>query len=267
MSTLTLSVQWLWALSVAAQIAVLATLVAKKHFQQLQYFTFLVFLNLCQAGFLFFLIYVHPTGDHKLYVYMTWASQALTLVAQAFATTEILRLVLGPYKGIWGLGWRLILATSLIDLFFVLALFRGNLEWAFMEADRGYHFIFATAVIACLLLFRHYRVPISTVYKTLLAGFCFYSCVEILINTVLRNIFSAGYVRYEAVWQLVTMSAFTVIQIAWAVALRNPLPASQTAVKRLPPSVYQQLSPEINLGLRQLNDQLGKFWKVEAPRS
>jgi hypothetical protein len=73
-------------------------------------------------------------------------------------------------------------------------------------------------------------------------------------------------VRYEAVWQLVTMSAFTIMQVAWAVALRKPLPARQSAVKMLPPSIYEQISPEINLGLRQLNDQLGKFWKVEAPR-
>jgi len=265
MNTLSSSVQWVWAFSVAAQLTVMVVLIGKEQFRKLQFFTFFVALNLSQALFLFLLICFHQSGAPK-YIYMAWGSQAIILVAQAFATTEILRLVLGPYQAIWTLGWRLILATSLVDLFFVLALFKGDMAWALMEADRGYHFIFATAVIACLFLFRHYRVPISTVYKTLLAGFCFYSCVEILINTILKNIFTSGSVRYEALWQIVTMGTFTVMQVAWAVVLRKPLPAQQAVVKSLPPAVYDRISPEINLGLRQLNDQLGKFWKVEAPR-
>lgn len=267
MRALASSVQWVWAFSVAAQLIVLSLLVGKKHFQTLHNFTLFIALNLCQAALLFFLFYGHSSiGRLKIAFALAWSSQAITLLAQALATTEVLRLVLGPYQSIWRLGWRLILATSILDLFLILALYHGDVNWALMMADSGYHFIFATAVIACLLLFRLYLVPISAVYKTLLAGFCFFSCVTIVVDTLLKNLFASGFQQYEALWQIVTISSFAIVQIAWAVALRKPLPVHDQAFGRLPPGTYDRLSPELNLGLRQLDEQLGKFWKVEAPR-
>ncbi len=260
------SVQWIWAFSVAAQTIVFALLVIRKHFQKLQFFTFYIFLNLCQASFLYFLFRASPAALNTQFYYLAWASEAITLVAKVFATLEILRLVLGPYQSIWGLAWRLVLGTSAAMISVVFVMYGGNVQWAILEADRGYYFVQATAIIACLLLFQHYRVPITAVYKTLLAGFCGYACVAILFNTFLKSIFSSGYGHYEAVWQAVTTSAFAIVQVAWAIALRKPLPIEDKMIAKLPPGVYGQISPEINLGLRQLDEQLGKFWKVEVPR-
>ena len=266
MNALANSVQWVWAFIVAAQLVLLYLLISRGNFRRLQYFTFFIALNICQAGLLFFLIYTHPATWTRTFRNLAWASQAVILLAQAFATTEVLRLVLGRYQAIWRLAWKLILTTSLLVLIFVIAMNRGDVKWALMKADRGYNFIFATALVACLLMFRYYQISILPIYKTLLAGFCFLSCVEILINTILKSIFYAGFRNYESVWQIVTIGSFAVAQVAWGIVLRKPLPVEDTSITRLPPDVYGRLSPEINLGLRQLDERLGKFWKVEASR-
>jgi hypothetical protein len=56
------------------------------------------------------------------------------------------------------------------------------------------------------------------------------------------------------------------MQIVWAVTLRKPATAVDAQPVLLPVSVYRQVSPELNLRLRVLNEQLSQFWKVEAPR-
>ena len=104
-----------------------------------------------------------------------------------FATVEILHLVLISYRGIWGLAWRLLATTSVVVLVCVGVASRGRPDLALMRADRGYHLIFAAALISCLALIRYYFIRVENAYKVLLVGFCFYSCVKILLNTVLYD--------------------------------------------------------------------------------
>ena len=56
-------------------------------------------------------INVTATSSHAAYI-AGWWSEAITLLARLFATVEILHLVLISYRGIWGLAWRLLAATS-----------------------------------------------------------------------------------------------------------------------------------------------------------
>jgi hypothetical protein len=132
------------------------------------------------------------------------------------------------------------------------------------ELDRGYHLTFASALIACLLLVRYYSIPVPPAFKMLLGGFCFYSCAEIAVNTLLQAFFKKDFFRYQAAWQLLNMSSFIVMQAIWAVALRKPLPVEKRQAYPLPDSDYQRLSPEINEDLRRLNERLLRLWKLEA---
>lgn len=263
MSGMLSPVQWLWAFSVLAQVTVFALLFLKGNFRKLPLFTTYVALNLCQAGFLL-MVYAHyGTKSHAASI-LGWASEAATLLAQALATTEVLRRVLGPYRGIWGLGWRALAVTSSVVLIWVGANSRGNWDWALFEADRGYHLTFAAAVIACLLLVRFYSIPVAAPYKAILGGFCLFSCTMILINTIAQGILYPRFANYEPIWQFISMAVFAVVQVVWAVGLRKPLPVEAQRPTMQSDSIYQRISPEINERLRELNEKLLRLWKLEA---
>jgi hypothetical protein len=264
MSGFPLPVLWLWACSVLAQLLVLGLLLLKGNFRKLPYFTAYVTLNICQAGFLVS-VYLHWGSQSSIADTVAWISECVTLLAQALATTEILEITLRPYQGIWGLGWRaLAVVSGIVVLLVALA---GYGHWAtsrWFQLDRGYHLTFASAVIACLLLVRYYSIPVPSAFKMLLGGFCFYSCTEIVVNTLLQAFFEKDFFLHQAAWQLLTMSSFLVVQAIWAVALRKPLPVEKRRPDPPLNSDYQRLSPEINEDLRRLNEKLLRLWKLEA---
>lgn len=264
MSGLLRPVQWLWAFSVLAQVAVFALLVVKGNSRKLPIFTTYVALNLCQAGFLYF-VYSRFGYSSRL-VTLAWASQAATVVAEALATTEILRLVLIPYRGIWAFGWRVLTVASMLVLVYAVVDTRGNLDWALVEvaAERGCHLVFATAVIVCLFLARYYALPVSSAYKALLGGFCFFSCTVILINTILQAVLYQRFAHYEPIWQFLTLFSYAGVQVVWAVGLRKPLPEEKRQPVLLSDSLYQRVSPEINARLGELNEKLLRLWKLEV---
>jgi hypothetical protein len=102
---------------------------------------------------------------------LAWCSECVTLLAQALATTEILKVTLRPYQGIWGLAWRALAFTSALVILIVALATHG--VWAvatWFELNRGYHLTFAAAVIACLLLVRYYSIPVPAAYKMSLSG-------------------------------------------------------------------------------------------------
>ena len=164
------------------------------------------------------------------------------------------------------MSWRL-LTVAFVGVFAYAAFkARQNPDWLVVYTDRGFHFAFAVALIACLVVVRHYSIPVHPVYKALLGGFCFYSCTVVLANTVGRTLFPHEYARYQPIWQAVTTTSYAIVQVVWAIALIRPWRSDDDPDQHLPPSLYQNLSPEINQRLRELNDQLGRTWKLEAVR-
>ena len=252
--------------SVALQTVVCGILILRGHFRKLPFFTAYIALNLCQAACLYFVYSYYGRYSHIAFE-SAWWSEAITLLARVFATLELLHIALISYRGIWGLTSRVLAGTSLVTLFCVGLASRGNADWALMEADRGYHLIFAVALTACLLLIRYYGIQVATVYKMLLAGFCFYSCTKIVVNTVLQSLLYPHFAAFSSMWQSFTIFPFLAVMGLWAVALARPLPVPAKEQAMLPDSVYQRLAPEINYQLRAINEQLMRFWKIEEPES
>jgi len=254
----------LWACSALAQLIVVILLFSKGSFRKLPFFTVYVALNLCQAVFLVIVYSICGTSSETTKS-LAWYSECVTLVAQALATTEILRLALRPYQGIWGLAWRALTCTSAFVVLMVALTTRGDWVTAkWFELNRGYHLTFAAAVIACLLLIRYYSIQVPAAYKMILGGFCLYSCTEILINTVLQSLLKKAFYDYQPIWQSSTMLSFIVVLFVWVAALWKPLPVDARQATPPSDSIYQRLSPEINERLRELNEKLLRLWKMEA---
>jgi hypothetical protein len=265
MASLVRSVQWLWVIGLVAQLMVCVFLIFHRHYRKLPVFTAYIALNLCQAGFLYLVYSRFGFSSHTGEV-LAWLSEASTLILRSLATIEVLRLVLNPYRGIWGLGWRVLVVAFGVVLSYAAIGAGSNVAWAIALAVRGFHLAFAVALVACLLLVRHYSVPVHPAYKALLGGFCFYSCTVVLLNTVGQTLFPPEFAHYQLIWQVATTVSYAIVQVVWAVALRKPLPAEEKQHALLPASLYQQISPEINQRLRLINEQLAKFWKPEATR-
>jgi len=257
-------VETIWGASFIVELALCGILIAFGHFRKLPFFTAYACLNLCQ-GVLLYLIY-RSYGEFSHTAYLAgWWSEAITLLARLFATVEILHLVLISYRGIWGLAWRLLAGTSTVLLVCVAMASWGNPAHALMSADRGYHLIFAAALISCLALIRYYFIRVDYTYKVLLVGFCLYSCFRILLDTVLFGLLYQEHSPYAAVWQILTVSPYMIVLLVWGAALIRPLPKMREH-QDLPTSIYGRISPEINLQLQAINRQLMNFFKIEEPQ-
>ena len=247
---------WLWASSVLAQLLILLLLFSEGNFRKLPFFTTYISLNVCQAAFLL-AVYSHPWAEPSTAFTLAWTSECLTLLAQALATTEILKITLRHYQGVWGLGWRaLTVATGLVVLLVALA---ARSHWAsarWFEMDRGYHVTFASALVSYFLLVRYYSIPILREYRMILGGFCFYSCSEIVFNTLLQLFFYTDLFVHQKAWQLLSLFSFVVVQIVWLAALRKPLPVEDRQPRLLSDSEYKQLISQTDDDLRILNERL-----------
>ncbi len=259
-----LSVEYVWAANILGQLIVLTLLFLMKNSRKVPFFAAYIALNLCQGGFLFILLFI-PRMSTFTYRDLAWASEGITLVAQALATTEILGITLRPYPGIWGLGWRALAGTSiLVALLVALESHSDGVSQGLFVLNRGYHLTFATAVIACLSLVRYYSIQVPAAFKLILGGFCLNSCVEVLINTLIQILFHKGYEVHQTWWQVLTMISFLVALLLWFAAVRKPFPVDDRQIAPLSGSGYQRLSPEINERLREINEKLLRLWKLEA---
>ena len=260
-------VQGLWAISVGLQVLVCSVLFFKGNYRRLPNFTVYVLSNVCQAAVLYVTYNIYGFRTETA-IAIGWASQGATQLLRVLATTEVIHHILKPYRGIWGLGWRVLAAAFGVVFFVTLIDSRRSLLWTIGLADRGFHLAFGIALVACLLLVHYYRVPIHPVYKALLGGFCFYSCTAIVANTIGMILFLKGYGDFAMGWQLVTMGAYMGVLLVWLVALGTPLP--QPAQPMTSPEAerrYWELSPRINERLRALNERLDNFWNAEATHS
>jgi hypothetical protein len=262
MKTLPTLMIYIWALSSVAQICTFYFVISRRHLQTVPLFAVYIALNLCQAAFLavFYYCFGFASSDSRQ---LFWTSELITLVAQTLAASELLYRILRPYRGIWGLAWRLIGVSAFIISCYAWASARHDIDWGLMIADRGYHLTFAVATISCLLLIRFYSIPVNPIYQSLLGGFCIFSCAMVAVDTLYRVLFARRLDFSDDFWNYCEVLVFGVVQVVWTVALRRPVPPAGDDPALLPASAYQRLSPEINSRLRSLNDELSKFWRLE----
>jgi hypothetical protein len=264
MGTLPPLILLLWAIGIIVQLIVLFLIVAKRRVHTLPLFFLYIALNLCQAAFLFF-VYSHYGFDSPAALQLAWPSEQIVLTAQALAAAEVLYRVLRHYAGIWALSWRLIATAVSIVICYVLASAKLTPSWKLMIANRGFHLTFVVALISCLLLVRFYAIPIDPLYKALMGGFCVLSCTIVVDNTLFQALFLRHFPNSGLIWNSLVMVVFIGVQIVWALALRHPVRVDDKPAL-LPPATYDRLSPDVNSRLRDLNDILSRFLRLQVLR-
>ena len=263
---LSTSMQLLWLAGTVLQVAVLTLALLRRHYRTLPMFVWYIGLNIAEA-FILAGVYSHFGFNSAPSFRTFWAMQMLVMVAQTLASTQLLHRALEDYPGIWELVWRVILVAIIAIIGYTWWTADGKDQWGLWAAHRGYYFTFAVAFVLCLLVIRHYSISIDPVYKVLLGGFCFYSCWNIVADTLLRSLFLQNFPGYADVWNASEMVMFFSVLVVWIVALRHPVRAAAASPTSGPTGgTYEGMSPRVNARLRELNDSLRKFFRRRAPQ-
>ncbi len=250
-----------WDFSLLLRFLVLGLLLFRNNVRSFPFFSLYLSVNFVQAWVI--VVTYKVWGDSTPIAFkIAWGSEALVICARALAVAELCRLLLAAYRGVWALAWRVLLSCALLVLLYSAFVSKHQWRSAVLGAHRALELTIAAVIVALFVFLRHYRVASEPTIRALALGFCLYSCFAVLNNTVLEQL----PVRYFPVWNLLGIVSFVACLLVWTWALRESIPRPLLYPLLLPRSVYRQLSPEINLRLRLLNERLAQFWKVEEPR-
>jgi len=259
MATIALFQHALWALNSAGEVLLLTLLVVRKYYRSYPAFSLYLLVDLTMGATVFF-VYRLWGFDSVIAYRIAWGTQGIVLFARALAVAEVCRHLLSRYRGVWALAWRILLLCAVVVLSYSTLAARHDWRLALPSADRGLELSIASVIVVLLLFARYYGVKAEPVARSLAIGFCLYSCFAVLNNTMLERLLY----DYSVFWNVLGMLAFLATLSIWTFALRHSESEAQAKEILLPSGIYQALAPEINLRLRLFNEQLSRFWKVEA---
>ena len=252
----------LWALTVAAQIALFASLTWRKVSRQFPALLLYLAVTIGQAAALF-LSYRTWGFSSPMAFRVAWGTQCLVLLARGNVVLELCRHVLGRFRGIWALSrWTLLSCGSAV-LCYAAYLTRRDWNLALTTAELGLELATASIIVLLLLFARYYEIEVPSHLRLLALGLCFYSGVAVLNDAVLER-WLGGYV---SVWNTLGTMAFLLCLMLWSLAFRRWRPTEVPALPTIELSVYEKLIPEVNWQLQLLNRQLMRLWRLEAPRT
>jgi hypothetical protein len=249
--------QWLWALILCAQIGVCYLILRRSAHKYLLFFLLYLVSDLAESA-VNFLAYHHVGFSSRSGYIVGWSNQALVVVVRGLAVAEICKNALRDYRGIWAAGWRVLTGVgALVTLYAGLSavMARHKAFWVtqvVLAADRGLELALVAVLLSLLLFVRYYEIELRPPHKALVVGFCFYSCVIVLNNTIL----SVWLHKYASLWNGIQMSSYFVALITWLQALYKLVPARPKIPVLLPRTVYEEYAPQFNYRLRLLNDRL-----------
>jgi hypothetical protein len=250
----------LWLLCATGQAALIATLIAHKSFRVYPAFFAYIMTSLMQAVVLL-MVFLAWGFNSPVSSRAAWVTQYVVVCVRALAVAEVSRHLLSRFVGIWALAGRILRGAAAVVLYALIAASQRGAGLGAAEASL--ELAIAGGIVGLLLFARYYQVPLKPPVRALAAGLCFYSCISALNDMILERWF----LPYASLWNLLGMATFLGCLSVWMWAFRKPVSPPKAGVAALDGSVYRSISPEINLKLLQLNEQLSRFWRAEAPRT
>jgi hypothetical protein len=252
----------LWAANVSLGLILALLLIVRRDYRVYPAFSSYILVNLIQALLLFLGTYRWRLSTFALWL-MGSLTQSIVLIARALAVAEICCRLLSRYSGVWALARRVLLLLAGIVFIYSILLARHDWRLVFQSAHRAMELSIASIIVTLLIFVRHYDVETSPTDRSLAIGFCLYSCFAVLNITLLERFLD----DYADLWNLLGAFAFLASLSLWTWTLRKPQSQTEPRQILLPSGIYQSLTPEINLRLRLLNEQLSRFWPAEANHS
>jgi hypothetical protein len=193
-----------------------------------------------------------------------WGSQAVVVFMRFAALYEMARRILAAYKGIWAFAWRVLLIVAAGVVLYTVIFSEKLLAMMILTVDRGAELAIASFIVALLLFTRYYLLPISPLDRALSIGFCLYSCFYVINDSLLEKWIET----YTGFWGFMDIITFLASLLIWIHAVHRYAPARDAKVpRRVAAGLYGALSPQVNLRLSLINDQLTELLRAGNQRS
>ncbi len=244
----------LWALSTLLQLGLCALIFWRRLYWRLPIFSSYVVLSLA-SGIVASWVYLHWGYRSWTAWYFAWIRQGLMVFARSLAVAELCWKILRAYAGVWGLAWRTLVLLSVMLTARAMVHAQGDAHWVVpfvLTAEQGLEMMIAAVLLAVLAICAYYRIGVEPLYRWIAGGLCFYSIIQALNNSFLRNWLST----HIFFWNEVRLLSFEIAIVVWCLALWKPLPAERPAPVLLSQQVYDELTPQVNYRLRMLNQRL-----------
>jgi hypothetical protein len=242
----------LWGVSFSLNLGLVFLLCYRKNYRIYPCFFLYALLNLLQGVVLFASQQLWGYDSAALFK-IGWGTQGMVIMARALSVAEVCRHVLAKYRGIWGLGWRLSVATAAVVLAYSWAIAAHRWYLFAVTADRCIELAIAVGILALLVFAHYYQVIIEPAARFLATGFFLYSCFQVLNDTILERWLQ----QYAALWNLLGTVAFVASMLLWGWALQLNRQKAVSQPQLLPGDYYRLLSPAVNARLKALDEQLG----------
>lgn len=248
-----------WVCIVCLQVAIILVMVAKKQVRDFPALFVYLLLSLCQAP-LMYVIY-SLKGYRSWPAFWTgWGSQGVIVFARWVAICELCYAILGQFRGVWALIWRILLLIGVLAVPAAFALGGHDLVRLISSFDLAIEFAGAAVLTSFFAFSRLYRIEMIPSLRSIGIAFCLYSCFRALNDAVLQKYLRA-YSDTLNLCDEITYVA-TLVLIGTAVFLLQA--RREGRVELLPRHVYGSFIPQANDRFRSLNDRLGALLNSES---
>jgi hypothetical protein len=126
--------------------------------------------------------------------------------------------------------------------------------------QRSIELAIATGIVGLFLFARYYEIAPESLLRSLALGFLLISCFWVLNATILERFVRA----YIPLWRVLNILAVLASLLVWTWAFWQPRTALVKTQALSTDDLYKTVGPEVNVKLRELNEQLSRFWKVDG---
>jgi hypothetical protein len=252
-----------WAMTTLAEIILVLYLIRRKLADSHLWLLLYLFSAILQSA-LCVVIYSRFDYDSAVARTAIWGSQAVVITMRFAALCEMARRILARFVGIWALAQRVLWIVIAAVLLYTAIFSEKRVSMMILTVDRGAELAIAACIVALLLFARYYLLEISPLDRALSIGFCLYSCFYVINDSLLEK----WMYPYVGFWGFMDILTFLASLLIWIQAVRLYAPARVMVAEGPKASdLYDRLSPEVNVRLRLLNDQLAQLLRSESPRA
>jgi len=261
MTDMAIIIRAMWAISLLLAFLIVLVMTAKKQYRDFPAFYVYLLLNLLQAPVIYGVYSVKGFSSWAAF-YTGWISQGTIVLARWFAVCELCRVILGQFRGIWALAWRILTVVGATVLAAAIYLGVHDFRRLVTTFDRGIELSIASVLVCFFLFTRYYNVRVEPSLRSMGIAFCLYSCFRSFNDSVLQQFLQ----DYASTWNLVDEVTYLATLVLIGGALYVLRERSVFKVNLLPSGVYGEIAALTNDRLAVLNQRLSELLKSSASR-
>jgi len=247
----------LWLLTIGLQVAILLIMTGKRLYRNFPAVYCYLLIGLAESPLLYFVYQAKGYESSGAY-WTAWVSQGVVTLARWIAVCELCRTILGQFRGVWALTWRVLAVIGTIAL--LAAVIFGGHDYARLinTFDLGLEFSIATVLVVFFVFTRVYDIGVSPPLRSMGIAFCMYSCFKAFNDTVLQTFLG----NYAGTWGMVDgVTYLATLTLICAAVYVYQAQHAQT-VNLLPSGTYAAFVPQANARLTALNERLRQILKA-----